>query len=150
MKEWKLRQKIYHAMHQFGKFSDDLASADIIENFEYDNIVKKALEYPTIQSKTLHYPAKSYSVAVTYAYLLEKEFNEKMIECLDDSELLFNNDPYFKKYSESKKIYDKILEKFPFHILENKEECSEDYRKTIEYFYKEFLLHEDTKIYAIS
>jgi len=150
MKEWKIRQKIYHTMHQFEEFSDDLSKMKILENYDEFFIVEKALEYPFIQSEFLYYPAKSYAVAITYAYLIEKEFSDKMLECLDDPELLFNNDPYFKKYSDDKKIYDEIISKFPFEILEKMEKCSEDYKKTIEYFYKEFLLHEDTKIYAIS
>lgn len=150
MKEWKLRQKIYHAMHNFEEFSDDLSKMKIIENFEENFIIEKALDYPTIQYDILYYPAKSYSVAITYAYLIEKEFSEKMIECLDDSDLLYNNDPYFKKYSDDKKTYDAILRKFPFHIIGDSKKCSEDFNKTIEYFYKEFLLHEDTKIYSPS
>ena len=150
MREWKLRQKIYHAMHNFEEFSDDFSKMQIIENFEENFLIEKALDYPKIQSNFLYYPAKSYAVAITYAYLLEKEFNEKMLECLDDSDLLFNNDPYFKKYSEDKNTYDNILPKFPFYLIGNSKECSEDFNKTVEYFYKEFLLHEDTKIYAPS
>lgn len=150
MKEWKLRQKIYHAMHNFEEFSDDFSKMNIIENFEKNFIIEKALSYPTIQSDLLYYPAKSYSVAITYAYLLEKEFNEKMLEVLDDTELLFNNDPYFKRYSDEKETYDYILSNFPFHVIGDSQKCSEDFIKTIEYFYKEFLLHEDTKIYSPS
>lgn len=150
MKEWKLRQKIYHTMHQFEEFSDDFSNMKVIENFQEDFIIKKAVEYLTVQSEYLYYPAKSYSVAITYAFLLEKEFGENMMNCLDDSDLLYGNDPYFKKYSEDKLIYDKILKDFPFKIIGNFEECSEDFNRTFEYFYKEFLLHEDTKIYSPS
>ena len=148
MKEWHMRHKIFHQVFKDTDMGDDLSKETIIEEFDKDSIIKRALEYPTVQTKELFYPGKSYAVAITFAKLLSKNFDVKFYEALDDSLLLYGNDPYFVRYSEDKETYDKILENFPTTLFKTLDKCSDNYKKTIDYFYKEFLLHEDTRMYA--
>ena len=145
---WKVRSKLYHKL--FTEHSDDLRKEVIIENYDKDAIVKYALEYPVKQTKELYYPAKSYAVAIIFAYLLRREFGENLIKVLDDPDLLAGNDPYFKVYSEDPETYGRILKDFPYEYLEGKAGASENFEKTCEYFYKEMLIHESTKIFAPS
>lgn len=146
MKDWKLRHKIFHLVYQGQDLGDDLSKETIIIENEDEQIIKRALQYPIKQTRELYYPGKSYAVAVIFAKLLEINFNEDFYEALDDEDLLYKNDPYFQPYHKKKDIYDKIIEKFPFALLENEKWTgSENARKTIEYFHKEFLIHEDTK-----
>ena len=58
------------------------------------------------------YPAKSYAVAICYANWLSQDFKEPFFDLLDDKDLLYGNDPYFKRYSEDpKQTYIDILNK---------------------------------------
>jgi hypothetical protein len=127
---------------------DDLSKEIIIEEFSEELIIKRALQYPKEQTKELYYPGKSYCVAIIYAKLLEVHFQEDFLTSLDDSLLLYENDPYFTPYSKDKKTYDSILEKFDWSLFENKDKATINFRKTCEYFAKEFLLHEETKMFA--
>ncbi len=146
MKEWQIRQDIFHKFFQQQDLGDSLDKETIIEEFDTQMIVQRALEYPLKQTKDLYYPGKSYAVAITFAKLLEKYFNEDFYEALDDKMLLYGNDPHFKTYSEDKEIYDQIIKNFPFQLLDQGSEIAcENYKKTYQYFLKEFLLHEDTK-----
>jgi hypothetical protein len=150
MKDWHVRHKIFHQIFKDKDMGDDLSNYKIIEEWEKESIVKRAVQYPTIQQEELYYPGKSYSVAITFAKLLEKNFGEDFYESLDDELLLFGNDPYHKRYSEEKEVYDEILKDFPFEALENDNLSSEDYKKTMHYFYLEFLLDDETKMFAPS
>jgi len=150
MMDWKTRQKIYHLMTAYDDRGDSLLEQKIIEEFDHETIIERALSYPIIQSSTLFYPGKSYAVAVVYAILLSKYFGGDIISYLSDSELLFNNDPYFKPYQLAPNIYDKILLSFPQNFEENMNDYTLDFQKTVDYFMKEFLLHEETQIYANS
>lgn len=144
MKEWKIRSKIYHSI--FKVYDDDLEKEIIVEELDKESIVMRALEYPVKQTKELYYPAKSYAVGITFAHLLEKEFNEDFYESLSDPNLLYENDPYFKPYSnETAEIYDSIIKDFPFELTESIGLGCLNYTLTKTYFYKEMLLHEDTK-----
>lgn len=144
MSNWKLRSQIYHAMFPYP--GDDLSKEVIIE--EKDKIVERALEYPTTQTTELYYPGKSYAVAIAFALLLVKNFGGSFLEYLDDAELLAGNDPYFVTYMQDKETYDEIFKTYPFELVLFPEDASANYQKTIQYFYKEMLLAEDTKQYA--
>lgn len=146
MKEWKIRQEIYNKLHT--EFEDDIKGKPIVEEFEESSVISRALRYFTVEDENWYYPGKSYSVAIIYALLLEKHFNEEFYSALNDPDLLYGLDPYFKTYQESKNIYDEIISKIPLGLLENVENHSWNMKKTIEYFEKEFLLHEETKIFA--
>jgi len=113
-KEWKIRQELYHKTNI--EHDDDLNKLRI----EYSNdVVKTALKYFNDKDLGFVYPAKSYVVAICYAYWLSKDFNENFYELLRDKNLLYGNDPYFKTYEEDTKTYDEILKNImPFN--ENK------------------------------
>jgi hypothetical protein len=49
-------------------------------------------------------------VAICYAKWLTKDFAEDFFTVLNDPDLLYNNDPTFIPYQESKEIYDSIIE----------------------------------------
>ncbi len=143
MKEWKVRSKIYHSI--FRVYDDGLEKETIIEEFDKESIIERALAYPVTQTSELYYPAKSYAVGIVFAHLLEKEFGENFYESLSDLDLLYENDPYFVPYSEDKETYDAIIERFPFELLKSPELGCLNFTLTKSYFYKEMLLHEDTK-----
>lgn len=121
-------------------FSDDLENEEIIFEDLPEMIVKRALDYPKVQSKELYYPGKSYCIAVTYAKLLEIHFKEDFISCLDDPDLLFNNDPYFRPYSSDKNVYDQIISGYDWKVLEDHSLTSVNFQKSLSYFFEEFLL----------
>ena len=105
-KEWKIRQALYHKLNS--DYTDDLKKIKIEIN---KNIVENAVRYFFNEDMPFIYPSKSYVVAICYAYWLSKDFSEDFYELLDDNNLLYGNDPYFKTYSEDTKTYDEILKK---------------------------------------
>ena len=113
-KEWKIRQELYHKTNT--EHDDYLNKLHV----EYSNdVVKTAVKYFNDKDLGFVYPAKSYVVAICYAYWLSKDFNENFYELLSDKDLLYGNDPYFKTYEEDTKTYDEILKNImPFN--ENK------------------------------
>jgi hypothetical protein len=126
---------------------DDLKNETIIEEWDTTTIIERALEYPFKQTKELYYPAKSYAIATTYAILLSKYFDGNISDYLSDPELLAGNDPYFKTYDEASLIYDNLIVRF-LPMLRSSDgfwDHSENYKRTLDYFHKEFLLAEDTK-----
>jgi hypothetical protein len=132
MKEWKLNQEIFYRLNH--EFDDDLNTKQIVMT---DNIVDDAIRYFNEKDIGWIYPAKSYMVAICYARWIAEEFSEDVWFVLDDAELLYNNDPYFKSYSEAKEIYDMILLKinnFDFDVTQG---MVPDVYK---YFREEFLL----------
>lgn len=140
---WKMRSKIYHMMTP--EPGDDLRQEIIVEEWDKNIITNRALDYWRIQTKELYYPAKSYAIATTYAILLAFVFGGDHKDYLKDSDLLAGNDPYFEPLSEdNKEIYEALVASYSY-ALKNKLQWSENYKKTIDYFYKEFLLAEDTK-----
>ena len=72
MREWQVRQQIYHQLVPFNEIGDALEDQIIREEFNKNEIIKAAIEYPTVQREYLSYPGKSYAIAITYAKLLEK------------------------------------------------------------------------------
>lgn len=105
MKEYKIRQEIYHRLNKI--YDDDL------KNFQIEiteDVVKDAVRYFTTRDIGWVYPAKSYMVAICYAKWLSEEFGGRPLEYLDDPGLLYHNDDYFKHYSSDPKTYVKILE----------------------------------------
>lgn len=84
---------------------------------------------------SLIYPAKSYFVAIVYAYCLHKYFNEDFYRVLDDKNLL-PDDIYFVPYSSNRFVYDKVLKQIGDIIKYNSIE------KTVKYFKQEMLLED--------
>lgn len=110
MKEWKIRQQYFHMMNH--EFKDDLNKVEIrLSNDIIEDAVRHFEEYVD----EWIYPAKSYVVAICYAYWIAIDFDEDFYEVLNDPELLAGNDPYFVPYEEDKYTYDEIIERvFPF------------------------------------
>lgn len=104
MKEWKIKQEIFHRLNK--NHDDDLKNHKIIID---ENIVENAVKYFETTELEWVYPAKSYVVAICYARWISEEYNENFYDLLNDEMLLFGNDPHFKTYSENKEFYDEIL-----------------------------------------
>jgi hypothetical protein len=113
-KEWKVRQALYHKLNN--EHTDDLKKFKV--EFSKD-IIENAIKYFNDKDLGFVYPAKSYVVAICYAYWLSKDFNENFYELLRDKDLLFNNDPYFKTYDNDREVYDNIIKRV-FPLNENK------------------------------
>lgn len=110
MKEWKARQSAYHLTASL--FKDDLNNIETV--WRPDTVVEDALRHFEEYVDEWIYPAKSYVVAICYAYWLGKDFKEPFFEALNDDELLFNNDPHFVPYWHDEETYDAILDKMNF------------------------------------
>ncbi len=113
MKEWKIRQNIFHRLNH--KHDDDLSlhSVEVTEN-----IVDNAVKYFTTTELSWVYPAKSYVVAICYARWLNEYFAEDFYDALNDPDLLFGNDPFYVPYEQDKYTYNKILETIGFDFDE--------------------------------
>jgi len=105
-KEWKIRQALYHKLNS--DYIDDLKKIEIKISVD---VVENAVRYFYNKDMPFIYPSKSYVVAICYAYWLSKDFDEDFYELLNDEDLLYGNDPYFKTYEEDTKTYDEILKK---------------------------------------
>lgn len=129
MKEWKIRQEVYHRLTK--EYSDDLNqfTVEIV-----DDIVTSAVKYFTEKEVGWLYPSKSYVVAILYARWLHEEFGEDFLTALDDPDLLYGNDPYFVPYSKDKENYLKILAALPASMDQG---IIPDIRN---YFEREFML----------
>ena len=108
MKEWKVRQEVYHRLNE--EHGDDL---NCVEIEIVDDVVASAIRYFTETEVGWLYPSKSYVVAILYAKWLHEEFSEDFITALDDPDLLYVNDPYFVTYSQDKENYIKIIAALP-------------------------------------
>ena len=108
MKEWKVRQEVYHRLNE--EHGDDL---NCVEIEIVDDVVASAIRYFTETEVGWLYPSKSYVVAILYAKWLHEEFSEDFITALDDPNLLYGNDPYFVTYSQDKENYIKIIAALP-------------------------------------
>ena len=104
MQDWKVKQKLYHKLNT--EFEDDLSDAEIILS---NDTVNDAIKYFRETDVGWIYPAKSYMVAICYAFWIMEDYNENFYTVLKDPELL-PMDPYFIPYSEDKKTYDRIIE----------------------------------------
>jgi hypothetical protein len=113
MKEWKIRQEIFHRLNT--EHDDDL-SLHTVE--VQDEIVENAIKYFTTTELGWVYPAKSYVVAICYARWLNQHFSEDFYESLNDPELLHGNDPYYVPYEQDKDTYNKILNAVGFDFNE--------------------------------
>lgn len=121
---WQNRRKLYYLTHNI---------IDTNLKYQYNqNIIGNTIDFFKNGSKLI-YPAKSYYVAIIYAFLLQEYFGENFYQMLNNKNLLNNDDKYFKSYSEDKLTYDKIISQvFPLDLNKIKD--------TSNYFFKEFLI----------
>jgi len=106
MKDWKIKQELYHRLNREHK--DDLKDVVIIKS---PDVIDNAIKYFIEKDLGWVYPAKSYAVAICYAWWLSLDFKEDFYDLLNDKDLLYGNDPYFRPYSASKDEYNAILDK---------------------------------------
>lgn len=132
MEEWKIRQEIYHRLNK--QHDDDLKTKQIVFT---ENVVDDAVRYFNETNIGWIYPSKSYMVGICYARWLSEYWSGNPFDYLNDSDLLYNNDPYFVPYKEEKETYDNILKKIGgWNFDVNKGMVPDVYQ----YFLKEFML----------
>jgi hypothetical protein len=94
---------------------DDFLRQDEIKfHAEKELIVEFGARYFSESLSDLIYPAKSYSVAIIYAHLIEKYFRTPFFKSLSDPQLLCDNDQYFVPYENDPQSYDAILKKISY------------------------------------
>ena len=106
MKDWKIKQELYHRLNVVHE--DDLSKVNIQKT---NNVVDDAIRYFNERDVGWIYPSKSYVVAICYAWWLSHDFQEDFADLLNDKDLLYGNDPYFKPYSEDTDTYNAIIDK---------------------------------------
>ena len=106
MKDWKIKQELYHRLNVVHE--DDLSKVNIQKT---NNVVDDAIRYFNERDIGWIYPSKSYVVAMCYAWWLSHDFQEDFADLLNDKDLLYGNDPYFKPYSEDTDTYNAIIDK---------------------------------------
>lgn len=111
MKEWKLKQEVYHRLNTTHK--DTLVDKEISLIWEEKDIVDWAIRHWNEKVDRFVYPAKSYCVAICYAKWIERDYGDNFYELLNDPMLLYNNDDYFEVYDKVPHIYDKIISAYP-------------------------------------
>jgi len=126
---WRNRRKLSYLINDF----DDYNLKHKVENTDNKTIVEMTVDFFENGSELI-YPAKSYFVAIIYAKLLEKYFNENFYSALNYNDLLID-DKYFKPYSQAKEVYDGILKQLK-SILDY-----DSTENTKTYFYQEFLIN---------
>lgn len=132
MKEWKIRQEVYHRLNR--DFDDDLKDKNIVIT---QNIVKNAVRYFREKDIGWIYPSKSYMVAICYSKWLAKEFGGNPLDFLCDEDLLYSNDPFFISYHKDKDTYDEILKQINYWDFDENLGMVPDVK---EYFLKEFMV----------
>lgn len=136
MKEWKVRQQLYHKLH----VPRDILGVDVtfdVVPMTDAQLIESIREYFTSGTCKIVHPAKSYAVAIIYARLIERYFGGDHLTHLDDPELLFGNDKFFVPYSTSQDVYDAVLSLIP---TDPEKIDIPQVRDTVTYFKKEFLL----------
>ena len=106
MKDWQIKQVLYHRLNVVHE--DDLSKVNIQKT---NNVVDDAIRYFNERDIGWIYPSKSYVVAICYAWWLSHDFQEDFADLLNDKDLLYGNDPYFKPYSEDTDTYNAIIDK---------------------------------------
>jgi hypothetical protein len=130
--DWKIRQEVYHRINT--DFDDDLNTKEIEISTD---IVNDAVRYFTERDIGWIYPAKSYMVGICYARWLSENFGGEPVDYLNDADLLYGNDPYFKTYYSDKENYDKILNEIDHWNFDESVGMVPDVK---DYFVKEFML----------
>ena len=123
---------------------DDLIQTmNVIEtSIDDKELLLDIVQYFISDSETLKFPAKSFSVAIIYAKLLEKYFSEPFYESLSDPDLFIGTDKFFYPYNISanvKHIYDQALKQLlDLDLMDFENSNIDNVKKTTEYFRKEF------------
>ncbi|QTH80255.1 hypothetical protein PA10_00055 [Pseudomonas phage pPa_SNUABM_DT01] len=103
---YKDNQRLYNQLVR--DHTDDF---ELMEMVESEEKIENALHYFKEATFPLYYPAKSYSVAIIYAYKLNELFGIDIYETLRDEDLFLGQDPYFVTYDQDQATYDAIIER---------------------------------------
>lgn len=138
--EWQFRRETFYALNgnSFTDRTDVVTDIKVIERWDPSEIVNDAINYSIIHTDEMYYPGKSYMIAVQYASWIQDYFGGDVLELLNDPNLL-PDDPYFKVYSESPEIYNKILAFADRHGSQMSPELPY-MQMTYQYFLQEFML----------
>lgn len=143
----KEKRKLSYLMQKNKSFNDNLEfnNATFINGLNKEEIIQQTVNY-FYEGSLLIYPAKSYFVAIVYAYLMEKYFKIPFLYALNLSDLLNYDDVCFEPYKQQKKIYDGII--YRIKIMDKDKglkviETLNSTKTTIKYFKKEFLIKDD-------
>lgn len=132
MKEWKIRQDVYHRTQVISDTAFDIIEQDLDD----ESLIEDIIRYMTAPESRLLYPTKAYAVAIVYATLLAEYFDENFIEALSDPDLLYGNDKYFVPYMEAQHIYNRVIGQISVELCFDNPQIS----ATKDYFLKEFLI----------
>lgn len=123
---YKQYQQIYHEV--VTDHADDFSKMEFIVEEE---LVQNALKYFDKAEFPLIYPAKSYAVAIIYAYKLKEVYGVPVLTTLDDPDLFLGHDSYFVPYSADKETYTDIIA----HLQERPNFLNEGWApQTVKYF----------------
>jgi hypothetical protein len=106
MQDWKINQKIYQSLAVKQDILGEHISNDIIRFDNSDLICSIKKQFNDLDIIWL--PAKSYCVALVFAYYLSKEYGDTIASYLNDDQLLLD-DMYFVPYFKNKKVYDALI-----------------------------------------
>lgn len=101
---YKEYQQLYDLL--VTEHSDDFSLMEFVESEE---LVENALNYFREAKFPLVYPAKSYAVAIIYAFTLCDLYSIPIRTILDDKDLFLGQDPYFVPYSCDPTTYEAIM-----------------------------------------
>lgn len=142
MKNWKLRQWVYHKNITSHEDAVHPRAAEELCVVAKEELIDTILIHFTEPIDEVIYPAKSFFVAIMYSFLLGAMFGEDLYVSLSDPDLLFNNDPYFVPFnSQTMDIYQGVLHRLPRQLNYELPQI----KNVIEYFTKEMLMHDSTK-----
>lgn len=127
--EYKDYQQLYHLL--VTEHPDAFVNMEIVVEEE---LVHNALKYFDHATFPLIYPAKSYAVAIIYAYKIKEVYGVPVLTTLDDPDLFLGQDPYFVPYSADKETYASIIA----HLQDRPNFLNEGWApQTVKYFYAE-------------
>jgi hypothetical protein len=103
----KLRQKLYLSFGAAETFSKELVFLDALSI--QNELILHIQNYFLIPQQKLIIPAKSFAVALIYAYELKKYFDRDIRGSLDDPDFFAGTDQFFQTYSQAPKIYEEMI-----------------------------------------
>lgn len=112
MKEHKLRQSLYYCTADIDDINGVHVFIPVIQQSDAETI-RSAVEYFTVEDAHTPFPAKSFAIAIIYARLLERYFQEDFYASLDDIDLLGGFDCHFVPYSRAEPVYNAIIAQIP-------------------------------------
>jgi len=137
LKEYKVKQILNNRLK---KFDDDISQLPHFVKMEMsaEEISQYCCDYLSKEIETI-FPAKSFIVAIIYATLIQKYFNEDFYDVLNSKDLFCGTDKYFIHYDDAVETYHLILNSINKNLLNSIEQSEViQVKKTVSYFFKEF------------